>query len=70
MFIKLSYIIYVINKDIKRFDEFKDAIRLFPDHAACNNYNDEMLRNLDKPICKENAINNPSRGKSYSEDQF
>ena len=51
-------------------EQFKDAVRLFPDNKSCSKYNCEKLRQLEKPICQFNATNLPSRGKNYGEDNF
>ena len=39
---------YILKNQVQpnRLDEFKDDVHLFPDKAAWNKYNGEMLRNL------------------------
>jgi hypothetical protein len=51
-------------------EEFKDAIRLFPDNYTCNQYNNDKLKELKMPICKIRAINKPESAKYYDEENF
>ena len=49
--------------------QFNDALRLFPNNSLCH-FNAAQLIKLQNPICKLSAVNNPLRGRNYSEDNF
>jgi hypothetical protein len=51
-------------------EQFKDAIRLFPENSSCMKYNHEKLKQLKMPICQCKSINNPSSASRYDEDNF
>lgn len=53
-----------------RLEEFKDAIRLFPDRASCSKYNNEKLKLLKMPIFKCHAKNTPSYARSHDDDKY
>ncbi|RNA10969.1 ATP-dependent DNA helicase PIF1 [Brachionus plicatilis] len=51
-------------------EEFKDAIRLFPDNKLCSNYNNKKLKELKMPICRLTTENSTSAAKNLIEDHF
>ncbi|CAF1021187.1 unnamed protein product [Brachionus calyciflorus] len=51
-------------------DEFVDALRLFPDDSTCYKYNHAKLKDLNMPICRFTAENNPSIARNFSEENF
>lgn len=63
---------FLLKREIKpnNLDEFVDALRLFPDNSTCNKYNHAKLKDLNMPICRLTAENNPSIARNLSEDNF
>lgn len=53
-----------------RMEAFKDALHLFPDNRSCNLYNLHKLKQIDMPIAKLLAINNPSRARNFDSETF
>jgi hypothetical protein len=51
-------------------ENFKDAIRLFPENSSCMKYNHEKLKELKMPICQLKSINTPVSANRYDEDNF
>jgi ATP-dependent DNA helicase PIF1 len=51
-------------------EEFKEAIRLFPDRASCSKFNNEKLKQLKMPIFKTSAKNTPFYARSHDDDKY
>ena len=51
-------------------EEFKDALRLFPDNQSCNEYNFQKLKNICNPITRLEAVNHPKRIRNVNEENF
>ena len=54
----------------KHEEEFKDAIRLFPDRASCSKFNNDKLRQLKMPIFKSSAKNTPAYARSHDDNNY